>query len=65
VTFFTISYPDLVKFHYFAETSVKEGIGGERMPKDKGDFKENSIYLLEILVKKLKKALGVKNLQAC
>jgi hypothetical protein len=33
---FSISYPNLIKFPYFVETidlRLKEGFGGERMPK--------------------------------
>jgi hypothetical protein len=30
---FSISYPDLIKFPYFADLTQKEGIGDERRPK--------------------------------
>jgi len=35
---FNISYPDLMQFHYFLDTTdlrLKEGFGGERRPKDR------------------------------
>jgi hypothetical protein len=46
---FSISYPDLIKLPYFAGPhSFKEGIGGEKRPKEdkveeQDDFKENAI----------------------
>jgi hypothetical protein len=39
---FSISYPDLIKFPYFADTTEREGIGGET----EGDFTDNSIIYL-------------------
>jgi hypothetical protein len=42
---FSISYPDLIEFPYFAD--LKEGIGGET----EGDFTDNSLeddYLAEV-----------------
>jgi hypothetical protein len=33
---FSISYPDLIKFPYFADLALKEGIrGGENRPKNR------------------------------
>jgi hypothetical protein len=37
---FSISYSDLMKFHYFADTTLKEGIGAER----EGDFFTTEIF---------------------
>jgi hypothetical protein len=34
---FSISYPDLIKLPYFADLSLKEGIGGENMPQRQGE----------------------------
>jgi hypothetical protein len=42
---FSISYPDLVKFHYFVDLTQRgdQGGGSERRPEERvGDFKENS-----------------------
>jgi hypothetical protein len=32
---FSISYLDLIKFHYFADTIERGGIAGERRPEDR------------------------------
>jgi hypothetical protein len=32
---FSISYPDLIKFPYFADLPAKEGMGVERRPKNR------------------------------
>jgi hypothetical protein len=32
---FSISYPDLIKLPYFAALTQREGIGGEKRPKDR------------------------------
>jgi hypothetical protein len=43
----SISYPDLIKFHYFARISLKVGIGGESRGdrgENDGDFMDNSKF---------------------
>jgi hypothetical protein len=43
---FIISYPDLIKFHYFARIPLQEEIGGEskgNRGETKGDFMDKSM----------------------